>query len=231
MNFYQMVFEQWDYFNSITGILVIAVAEANMLSFAAMLATVCHSLSIFSMLGVSSAIIMFIQLKQLSTLLYFPPRASGAGRNSPVRCINSFMEKNTITMGYIFEANKIFGKAFLVFILSTGPASIVLYVFLFNGHATRQLAFFVAAMCIQEAACLYGNHLVAAKFCHNIHRPAKRLLQLNTLVQFRNIRDRIKLSLYTMMLHTKNQYGITYGNAMGLITTAAFFKVLYFSVQ
>lgn len=110
-----IVWTDWDYFCSFTGLLMIFVAEFQIITFIMITLIVSYIFTILSMMAISATGILLIKLRQLSTLLYFPYRKGKKQRNTPITCIRFFTEHYTITMGYVFIANKTYGRALFFF--------------------------------------------------------------------------------------------------------------------
>ena len=185
----------------------------------------CHMLSLFSVLGISASAILLIKLKQLSTVLYFPYKKDNKGRYTPSTCLRYFTKHYTTTMAYVFKGNRIYGKAILLFIASNLPFNMFLLAYILNSQMSHAVRLYIGVFVIEEYCCMFGNHYIATMFCRTIHQPSKRLLKLDVLVKSFNTRDHLKLCHYIQMLHTNNQYGITYGSVLGLITVNKFLKV------
>ena len=220
-----LIWTDWDFFTSFIGILVILLGEFQIYSFLLILSLFYYTFTIFSMLAISATAILLIKLKQLSTVLYFPLRKGKKGRNSPSACLCYFTKHHTTTMKLIFIANKVYGKAILIFLVANWPCNIIFVVHLIAGNTTLTGYIIFITLLFQQTICMFGNHYLATMFCRTIHQPSKRLLRLDVLVKSLNTRDHLKLCHYTQMLHTRNQYGITYGNILGIITVNKFFRV------
>ena len=201
------------------------MGEFQAVTFTVLLLVYLYLYTIFSMLAISASAILLIKLKQLSTVLYFPYQRSKKFHHSTNSCVRYFIKHYTSTMGYIFKANPFYGKALLIFIAANWPCNLVILVNFFNQNISFANSLFFGGIILQQSFCLFGNHYLATMFCRTIHQPSKRLLKLDVLIKSLKTRDHIKLSHYTQMLHTNNQYGVTYGSLLGLITVNKFFKV------
>lgn len=220
-NWFRLAWNNWDYFQTVAGFTTFLFGQLNIVNWILNIYTLSYLISIFMTLGVSTTIIMCIQLRQLSSILYFPRKPNSTSRHSAPNCIRYFRRRLTTTLITIFKANRIFGRALLLFNLVNFPTITLVLLSICNSNFKSILL----VGTVNGLVCLYGNHFLAARFCENIHRPAKRLLHLNASVQFRIFREKLRLSLYTMMLHTTNRYGITFGRGFGLITASTFLRV------
>lgn len=217
------VWHEWRFFLTPVGLFSILSLQLNVFSFVLFGLTISHTITLYSMLGLSATGILFIQIKQLSTLLYFPQNPATKRPHPAALCIGHFIKHYTITMGHVFVMNQTYGKSLFTYMACHWPISMIILVFAYLGKLHQTL--FLIAILTQMLSCFYGNHFLAAFYSRNLHQPARRLMSLNVRTKLKSIRNRLKLSLYSMMLHTTNPYGIAYGNAFGLITFRAFFKV------
>ena len=223
-----IVCKDWNYFCSCPGVFMLFVGIFQLITFFMIVLMVYYTLTISSMFIMSISAILLIKLKQLSILLYFPYRKGCKKRYSPSLCLRYFFKHYTITIRHVFAANNFYGKAILLFIIASWPCNIIDVVYVTVGGIPLQSSSFLCVILFQQTLCLFGNHYLATMFCRTIHQPSKRLLRLDVLVKSLNTRDHLKLCHYTQMLHTDNQYGITYGNVLGLITVKKFFQVSQF---
>lgn len=201
------------------------VGMLSIFSFSYLCITVIQICCLMSLLIVSTAAVLLIKLKQLAAGLYFECQNGQVPKFDTSRRLRCFTKDYTITMSQIFIANRIFGKIILFVLVANWPINIIFLINTAFGDVSTEIRFFLAMVVFQQFIYLFGNHYLATMFCRTIHHPSKRLLKLDVLIKSLNTRDHLKLCHYTQMLHTNNQYGITYGNIMGLITVSKFLKV------
>lgn len=190
--------------------------EVNAFGFYALSAYFLEVVYIFTQLGVIVSLIIWIHLKQLHRLLR---------RRQSLANISYFIKRYTLAMGDIFEFNSVFGQSLFVFMLCDWPLSMIMIAFSISGRVNPISSAYVYMISVQQLSWLFGNHCLAAFYSLLIHRPGPWLMSASVRFRFRSIRDRLKLSLFSIMLHTRNRYGIAYGRGAGAVTFRAFLRV------
>ena len=225
ISFFLMVWNEFVYFYSLKGFFLILLGQNCIIQFILFLSIINHLFTIFSMLAITATMILLIKLKQLSTLL---DRKNFDTRNKifEIQNIQNFIQNYSTTMGRIFIGNQVYGRAIWLYIVSILPVNVIMLVTVLKENIPLKYVLPVIVVLLEQSVCLFGNHYMATMFCRTIHQPSKRLLRLDVLVKSLNTRDHLKLCHYTQMLHTRNQYGITYGSVLGVVTVNKFLKVI-----
>lgn len=140
------------------------------------------------------------------------------------------MTKFCITERQIFllfdSMNRIYGDAFLVFLILNCPSSVMFLSMILLGQLCSLLAvYFVLMYFMHQMSCIFGMHLVATQYSHRLHLPSRRLAQLMVGKVFPSLRTKLKVVHFVLAFHVKKRYGANYGKSLGLISLAAFAKV------
>lgn len=211
--------EEW----SLQTILKIIFFEFNLLSYIIFITALAHVCSLMNMLGLAITVCIFIKLKQLNTVLYFPLNKRRTKHNSAIVCVMYFIKHHTEVFRLVSIGNPIYGKALVSVILTNLLLNSVLCTHMITRNINIQSRLLITTTIIDQLFCIVGNHYLAAKYQFNLHYPAKRLMFLQTRIHFKSIRQHWKFASYAQLIHTKNRYGIGYG-IYQLITMKTFFK-------
>lgn len=180
---------------------------------------------IMAVLSTTITIILFMQLGQLNQFL--STRSIRLRARSSIQRMRIFRSKFLIVLRDLFHCNQVFGRALLVYILINCPINAYVSMTLLTGkHITFWQMVLLFPFLLQQFTCIFGMHFVAAKYADRVHQPCKRVIHiyLHNLRCRYPTRFRLKLSHYIEAFHTKQRYGLTYGN-YGLVTLKALLKV------
>ena len=149
--------------------------------------------------------------------------------------IDLFTRQDIKTFENIFLFDKTRGTLYFIFLLLNFPANAYLVMSLILNQTIAINSFIYAMdLVVQQISSIGIFHLQFAFFTRLIHKSAKHLIKLSIKNQHKvgNFKSKLKLSLTIARLHTRRQYGITYGSFIGsLITLNTFVKVSkYFQI-
>lgn len=162
----------------------------------------------------------FFKVQQLSHLI-----GPQFGRLSLSR-LNRYYREHTEILVLLIHANRIYGNAFLAYLLASMPFNVHLVLMLswFDTEQNRITHFYLWCIALNQFITIFGFHLLSTAFTKQIHRDSKRLFHIYVHGQLYSLHNRLKLANYISKFHIDKPYGITYGK-YGLITFNTFFRV------
>ena len=114
----------------------------------------------------------------------------------------------------------------LDYILIYMPISIFCFTEVILGRFGLMASFISINVLVFNYMVMFGFHSLAAMYSARIHKCRYWLLSWSTRAQFdRRLGTKLKLAHYICAFHTKNRYGISYGE-LGLISFDSFTKVI-----
>ena len=141
-------------------------------------------------------------------------------------CLLKFQNLCTKNLKYIHLANHIYGRLFLLFMISQIPFNCYLAIFLTKGEHKWIFSYFYATLYIQQIACIFGVHYQLVQHNRRFNYSATRFIHIMARTRFYrvNLCRKLKLTNFAQAFHTINRYGFSYGK-IELITMNEFIKV------
>src|SRR5699024_2626879 len=145
--------------------------------------------------------------------------------NFPEKNLNLFLYHNNQYLQTIADISRIYGYAFLVYILVSCPTNTTLITMLAFRKMSIVLHLGILVVVWNQLLFIFVVHIFAAVLSEKIHKPAKPLISFFVHSSRNlNFRTKIKLHFYIEQFHSKKLYGLTYGN-ISVVSFQSFGKV------
>lgn len=212
-----------DYFlASAKGAIAIIWIELNAVAMYVSAVSVIEVTNLLGLISWVGAKLLFLKLGEVHHLLQ--QSISGPDRLLAARLVRFQREHISVAL-LILQADNVFGKLFLLYLVAMVPLSISLTLAtFFVRSASVEEKLYSLIMLIPIQWCFVFMHLMVAMFPERIHHPIKLLFRLLCTGRFRvGSRQHLQMSHYLEAFHTHAPYGITYGH-LGLITMFSLVK-------
>lgn len=172
--------------------------------------------------AVLAVVFLFFRFQMIHRPLVFP-----LGRLTILRLLR-FVQRNTVTMQYVFSLNRLYGPILFSFLAANLPSNALIAIYLLQNRFSAKQTIFMVVMFLGQLNAFFCVHLVAAMVSKKIHRPYKRIQALNLLIHRCPLQARFRVANAIQTFHVKShKYGISYGTdkwTFGLITLGSFTK-------
>lgn len=115
-----------------------------------------------------------------------------------------------------FGLGVIYSKALLIFLAINIPFNCYQLIFLSFRTNNWIIRYFYGSIWFQQVICIFGIHLMFAICNGSFQRPSKQFISLlainNQKLYEIDLARQIKINNFGQTFHTKNKYGLTYGN-------------------
>nr|XP_027196081.1 uncharacterized protein LOC113790592 [Dermatophagoides pteronyssinus] len=131
-----------------------------------------------------------------------------------------------------FGLGSIYSRALLIFLAINIPFNCYQLIFLTYRTDNWKIRYFCGSIWFQQVICIFGIHLMFAMCNDSFQKSSKRFISL-LAINHRKFHQidfgrQLKITNYGESFHTKNKYGLTYGN-VELVSMMEFvkFSLLY----
>ncbi len=187
---------------------------------------VCHVTTIYFSMCCAIIYVLFIKLRQNGAVLEAIYRTKNLSK------YKSFRKLHVSTWSLLFQANKCFGKMFLVCLLAFCPISAVLTILLTTTDTINATQMpFIVGFIAYENIFVFAVHLILTLCSQRLHSTGQTLLRLmhlgrrKKMTKGRHFRIKLQLMADISAVVTERKIGFTYG-AYGLISLYAFSKYI-----